>query len=451
MTTPATALPRDPGDWHRRVWLLAGPIILSNLSVPLTGAVDTAVVGHLPDPVYIGAVALGAVIFSFVFWGFGFLRMGTTGFVAQALGAGDQREVRSTVTRALLLALGFGLLLVLLQAPIALLVFHWIDSSATLRELARDYFTIRIWGAPGTLVNYVVLGALIGLQRTGVALLLQLVLNGANVLLDLVFVLGLGWTVQGVALASVLSEALAAGLGLWLLWRLLRPTSGERPFHPLLDPRRLRALLRVNGDIFVRTLCLTLAFYYFTLKGAELGDTTLAANAVLMHFQHFLAYGLDGFAHATEALAGSAYGARKRAAFRAAVRISTLWALVVAGLYALIYAVAGPLLIGLLTGIEAVRGEALAYLPWLLISPLVSVWSFQLDGIFIGTTRTREMRNGMLISLAVFLPAAWLLLPLWGNHGLWLALMLFMVARAMTLLAWYPAIERSLETDTCKA
>ncbi len=446
MTSPATVLPTTRAGWNRRILLLAGPIILSNLSVPLVGAVDTAVVGHLPNPVYIGAVALGAVIFSFVFWGFGFLRMGTTGFVAQAHGADDPREIRSSVARALLLALGFGGLLVLLQWPIAGLAFRWIASSEALDELARQYFTVRIWGAPATLINYVVLGALIGLQRTGSALIIQLVLNGANVLLDLVFVLGLGWTVQGVALASVLSETLAAGLGLWLLWRRLRPVDGERIFNPLLDPARLRALMRVNSDIFIRTLCLTGAFYYFTLQGASLGETTLAVNAVLMHFQHFLAHGLDGFAHAAEALVGSAYGARRREAFRAAVRVSSLWALLVAGLYTLIYAVAGPLLIGLLTGIEAVRGEALAYLPWLLISPLVSVWSFQLDGIFIGTTRTREMRNAMLISLLVFLVAVWLLLPVWGNHGLWLALMLFMVARALTLLICYPAIERSLET-----
>jgi multidrug resistance protein, MATE family len=445
MNASTEALPDSRAEWHRRVWRLAGPIIISNLSVPMVGAVDTAVVGHLPDPVFIGAVALGAVIFSFVFWSFGFLRMGTTGFVAQATGAGDAVEVRTSLLRALLLGLALALGLILLQAPIGWLAFVLLDSGERLEELGREYFTIRIWGAPATLANYAILGALIGLQRTGTALVLQLLLNGCNLLLDLLFVIGLGWNVAGVALASVLSESLAALAGLVLLYRLLRPAPGEQRCYPLLDAVRLRALFRVNGDIFIRTLCLSGAYYYFTVQGATLGTLTLAANAVLMHFQHLLAHGLDGFAHATEALAGSAYGARRRAAFRAAVRACTLWALLVALLYSLIYALAGPGLIALLTGIDSVRGEALAYLPWLLVSPLISVWSFQLDGIFIGTTRTTEMRNGMLIALAVFLPLVWLLPPLLGNHGLWLALMLFMVARALTLMVWYPRIERSLE------
>jgi MATE family multidrug resistance protein len=445
MNASTEALPDSRGEWHRRVWRLAGPIIVSNLSVPLVGAVDTAVVGHLPDPAYIGAVALGAVIFSFVFWSFGFLRMGTTGFVAQAFGAGDAIEVRTSLLRALLLGLALALGLILLQAPIGWLAFVLLDSGARLEALGQEYFTIRIWGAPATLANYAILGALIGLQRTGTALVLQLVLNGCNLLLDLLFVIGLGWNVAGVALASVLGESLAALVGLVLLHRLLRPAAGEQRCYPLLDAARLRALFRVNGDIFIRTLCLSGAYYYFTLQGATLGTLTLAANAVLMHFQHFLAHGLDGFAHATEALAGSAYGARCRAAFRAAVRACTLWALLVALLYSLIYTLAGPGLIALLTGIDSVRGEALAYLPWLLVSPLISVWSFQLDGIFIGTTRTTEMRNGMLIALAVFLPLVWLLPPLLGNHGLWMALMLFMVARTLTLVVWYPRIERSLE------
>jgi MATE family multidrug resistance protein len=399
------------------------------------------VVGHLPDPVYIGAVALGGIIFSFLFWGFGFLRMGTTGFVAQACGAGDAVEVRTTLARALLLGVGFGLALIVLQTPISLIAFQVLEGSAALESLAQDYYSVRIWSAPATLANYAILGCLIGIQNTRAVLLLQLVLNGTNVTLDLLFVMGLGWDVEGVALASVLAEYTAAGLGLWILTRSLRPRQEEPKLNPILDRDRIRALLHVNLNIFLRTLCLTLAFFYFTAMGTRLGEVTLAANAVLMHLQSFLAYGLDGFAHAAEALAGSAYGARNRAKFRAAVRSSSLWALIVAGLYSLVYALLGTTIIGLITGIEEVRATAATYLPWLVLSPLLSVWSFQLDGIFIGATRTAEMRNGMLLSLGVYLAGIWLLMPLLGNHGLWLSLMLFMVARAVTLAMWYPRIE----------
>jgi MATE family multidrug resistance protein len=410
------------------VWKLAGPIILSNMSVPLVGAVDTAVVGHLPDPIFIGAVALGAIIFNFLFWGFGFLRMGTTGFVAQAYGADDPTEVRSTLARALLLAAGFSLAVIALRGPIGLLAFWALEGSAPLESLADSYYVIRVWSAPAALANYAVLGCLIGIQNTRAALALQLVLNATNVLLDLIFVLALGWGVEGVAIASLLSEYLALAFGLVIVGRYLKRIGGEWNRSHILYMPRLKALLHVNFNIFVRTLCLIFAFFYFTAQGTKLGEITLAANAVLMHLQYFLAYGLDGFAHAVEALAGGAYGARNRSAFRAAVRVTTLWALVVAGV-----------------GIESVRLEAVRYLPWVLLSPIVSVWSYQLDGIFIGTTRPVEMRNGMLLSLLVYLIATWQLIPLWGNHGLWLSLMIFMVMRALTLGLWFARIERSIE------
>lgn len=445
MDKSSTALPTSTREWHRRVWKLAGPIILSNMSVPLVGAVDTAVVGHLPDPIFIGAVALGAIIFNFLFWGFGFLRMGTTGFVAQAYGADDPTEVRSTLARALLLAAGFGLAVIALRGPIGLLVFWAFEGSAPLESLANSYYVIRVWSAPAALANYAVLGCLIGIQNTRAALTIQLVLNATNVLLDLIFVLALGWGVEGVAIASLLSEYLALAVGLVIVARYLKRIGGEWNWSHILYMPRLKALLHVNFNIFVRTLCLIFAFFYFTAQGTKLGEITLAANAILMHLQYFLAYGLDGFAHAVEALAGGAYGARNRSAFRAAVRVTTLWALVLAGVYTLLYATLGTTIIGIITGIESVRLEAVRYLPWVLLSPIVSVWSYQLDGIFIGTTRPVEMRNGMLLSLLVYLIATWQLIPLWGNHGLWLSLMIFMVMRALTLGLWFGRIERSME------
>jgi len=429
---------------HRRVWRLAAPIILSNLSIPLLGAVDTAVMGHLPGAAYIGGVAIGALIFSYVYWGFGFLRMGTTGLVAQAFGAEDADEVRAILARAWLLAAGLGAVILILQKPIGMIAFAILDSSEEVRDLASRYYAIRVWGAPATLMNYVALGWLFGMQRMRAALALSVFMNGVNIVLDLVLVIGLGWGIAGVAWATFLSEWSALGLGVWLIARGLRAFGGAWHRPRILDGARIGALLKVNADIFVRTLCLVTAFAWFTAQGARMGDVLLAANAVLLNFQTFMAYGLDGFAHASEALIGGAIGARDPAALRSSVRVASLWALIVAALFSLVYFAAGPLIIFTMTDLQAVRSMALAFLPWAAISPLISVWSFQLDGIFIGATRTPEMRNGMLISLGIFLLAGWTLIPRLGNHGLWLALMLFMVARALTLGAWYPRIERGM-------
>jgi len=439
------ALPGDDGaGWHRRVWSLAGPIIVSNLSTPLLGAVDTAVVGRLPDAAYIGGVAIGAVIFSFLFWGFGFLRMGTTGFTAQAFGAGDMEELRAWLLRPLLLALALGALLILAQAPLGLAAFTLLDASAAVEGFARDYFNVRIWSAPATLTNYAVLGWLLGTRRAKTALAVQVFLNGVNIVLDFVFVIGLGWSVAGVAAASVIAEFAAAGLGLTIVLLSLKGAPGGLEFARVFRRERLVALFRVNFDIFLRTLALIFAFSYFTARGAEMGDVPLAANAILMNLQTFMAYGLDGFAHAAEILTGGAVGAGSAAAFRQAVRVSTVWAFGTAAGVALAYALAGPVIVALFTVVEEVRAAALAYLPWMIASPLVSVWSFQFDGIFIGATRTGAMRNAMAVSLAIFLGACWLLVPVLGNHGLWLAFMLFMVARAVSLGAAYPRLVKSL-------
>lgn len=439
------ALPGAPsGGWHGRVWLLAGPIIVSNLSTPLLGAVDTAVVGRLPDAAYIGGVALGAVIFNFLYWGFGFLRMGTTGFTAQAFGAGDADELRAALLRPALLALVLGLLLLVLQAPLGWIAFALLEASEEVEGFAGTYYGIRIWSAPAALLNYAVLGWLLGTQRARATLMLQVFLNGTNIVLDIAFVIGLGWGIAGVAWASVIAEVAAAGLGLAIIGRALRGAGGRWDPARMFRRDRLVALLRVNLDIFLRTLSLIVAFSYFTAQGAKMGDVPLAANAILMHLQAFVAYGLDGFAHAAEILAGGAVGARSRAAFRQAVRTSTVWALGTALGFAAVYALLGAPVVRLFTVIEEVRAAAIVYLPWLVLSPLISVWSFQLDGIFIGATRTGAMRNAMVLSLLAFLAAVWLLVPIWGNHGLWLAFALFMATRAVTLGAAYPRLERSI-------
>lgn len=429
---------------HRQIWRLAGPIIVANLSVPLLGAVDTAVMGHLPDAKFLGGVAVGAVIFNFIYWGFGFLRMGTTGLTAQAFGAQDGNELRAIFSRALMIAGAIGLLLWILQFPLMWGALTLFDASADVEALAKTYFQVRIWSAPAVLANYCLIGWFIGIQNTRAALILQIVLNGINIILDLVFVLGLGMTVTGVAAATVFAEYATVGVGFILIRRAYGKLGGRGIGTDLFNRTKLKRLIALNFDIMIRTLCLITAFAFFTRQGARYGDETLAANAVLLQFQQFLSFGLDGFAHAAEALVGGAIGARDHRAFRETVKLTGMWAIIVALLYTVVYAAAGGPIIALLTDIEQVRRIAEQFQFWLILSPFLSVWSFMLDGIFIGATRTAEMRNAMIASLGVFLASAWLLTPSLGNHGLWLALMIFMTVRALALAIYYPRIESSL-------
>ena len=446
MSAPhASSLPGGGlGRWNGRVWRLAGPIILANISTPLLGAVDTAVMGHLPDAAYIGGVAIGAMIFDFLFWGFGFLQMSTSGFTAQAQGSGDDVEVRATLIRAITLAVALGVLLVLLQIPIAYFAFALLDASPQVEGLARAYYAIRIWSGPFALANYVALGWLLGRQRPGLVLVLQLVLNGTNIVLDLLFVIGFGWGIEGVALATLIAQAGGLALALVFMRAAFLVRDPALTWSRLADRERLTALFHVNLNILIRTLCLIFAFAYFTARGAEMGDVILAANAVLMQFQLVSAYAMDGFAHAVEVLAGNALGRRSRTDFRQAVQVSTLWALGAAVLAALVFWVMGAQIIAQFSDIADVRRTAQTFLPWMILSPLVSVWSFQLDGIFIGTTRSAEMRNAMIASLAIYLAACSLPVPALGNHGLWLSLMVLMVARMATLAFYFPRLERAV-------
>ncbi len=424
-----------------RVWHLAWPVILSNVTTPLLGLVDTAVVGRLPGPEYIGAVAIGAAAFTGIFWMFGFLRMGTTGFIAQAMGADDFTEVRAILGRAVLIAILFGAMLVALQQPLWAGAVHLLDPSATVEALAEQYFTIRVWTGPATLVNYALLGFFIGLQRPRLALAIQIWLNGVNILLDLLFVIGLDMGVPGVAWATLIGEYSAAILGLVVALRVLRPHGGRFSWPAILDPMQCRRLLSANFDIFVRTACLIIAFSWATRVGARLGDLALAANAILMQMVHLLAYGLDGFAFAAEALVGGALGARSLNALRQAVVASTIWALVVSAGVALTYLVAGPLLIAVMTDQPEIQAAAETYLVWIVIYPLLAIWCYQLDGIFIGATQTAEMRNAMILSLGVFVVAILTLPDLFGNHGLWASLSILNIARTVTLGAYYRRIE----------
>lgn len=439
-----TALPS--AGWHARVLRLAVPIVLANLTQPLLSAADTAIAGHFPGMAALGGVALGGVFFNFVFWGCGFLRMGTTGLVAQAYGAGDQAGLRAVLLRALGLGFAIGAAILVLQVPLVHLALALLGGGAAVKANATAYCLARIWSAPAALGNYVVLGSLLGRQRPRLALLLQAVINLSNLVVALALVYGLGWGIAGLGGATAAADWIGLAVGAVLLRRLHHRGLPPVDWRAILASDALLRLLRVNSDIFLRTLCLLGAFGWFAHQGAGLGDAVLAANALLLNFQTFMALGLDGFAHAAEALVGAAIGAGDRHGFRMALKVTSQWAGAIALCFAATYALAGGTIIRLLTDQPAVRAVALAYLPWAAASPLVSVWSFELDGVFIGAMRTREMRNGMAVALVGFLGGVALLEPRLGNAGLWASLMIFMVLRAAVLGGFLGRIDRALAT-----
>jgi len=428
---------------HSDVLTIALPMIFSNVTTPLIGAVDTAVIGQLGAAHLIGAVAIGATIFTFFYWAFGFLRMGTTGLTAQACGAGRRREVLATLYRALLVAAAAGLAIIVLQPVIAAAGFTLMGASAEVEAAARTYFAIRIWSAPAALANYALLGWFIGLGRAGTAFRLQLLLNVTNIALDSLFVLGFGWGVAGVAAGTLIAEVSAAVAGLAIAARGAGTTGLRLPAWRVFNAGKLKRMLSVNGDIMIRTLSLLFAFSFFTAQGARSGDMILAANAILLHFLSVSAYFLDGVAYATEALTGKAIGARDPQRFADAVRLSSFWAAALSILASITFWALGGYVIDVMTVNDAVRALARDYLAWAALAPVAGVACFQLDGIFIGATRTRDMRNMMLASLALYIAAWAILTPLFGNHGLWAALMVLFAARALTLGIRYPYLKRA--------
>jgi len=423
---------------HRRVLVIALPIVASNVTVPLLGLVDTAVVGQLGEAAPIGAVGLGAVILSAFFWMFGFLRMGTTGLAAQAHGAGDAAETGAILKRGLLIAGAVGGLLIALQLPLIWGAFRLAPGSAEVEGLAAQYLQIRIWGAPATIGMYALTGWLIALERTRAVMALQVITNGANIALDLWFVLGLGWGVPGVALATLIAEWSGLVFGLWLVRDGLR-VQGARIF----DALKLRRMATVNGHIMIRSVLLQGCFTAFLFLSAGRGDLTIAANQILLQFLEVMAYLLDGFAFAAETLVGQAVGARNRARLAESVHLTSTWGLAGAALMAALFALLGPPIIDLMTTAEDVRAEARHYLPWVVAAPLVGIAAWMFDGIYIGATLTREMVLTAAFAAATYGLCVWLTWPL-GNHGLWLSLMLFNAARGLSQAVFYPRIARSL-------
>jgi MATE family multidrug resistance protein len=433
---------REPALTHARVFTVAVPIILSNATVPLVGIADTAVMGQLDDAALLGAVALASTIFSMLFWAFGFLRMGTTGLTAQAAGARDWAEVEAHLYRGLLIAGAAGFLLIAFNVPLALLSFHLIEASPAVETAAAEYFGLRILSAPAALGGYALVGWFIGLARADIAFVLQVFLDVLNMALNVLFVLGLGYGIEGVAVATVIAEYAALAVGLVIAWRIVARMGVKRDAAAILARDQLRRVLAVNADIMIRTLGLLFVFTFFMAESAGLGDVTLAANSVLRNFMILSAYVLDGFAHAAEVLAGQAIGARERQTFRRAAYLSSVWAFGLAVLVSLLFMLGGSWLIDLMTVTPEVRTLAREYLFWVALSPVLGVACFQLDGIFIGATRTKDIRNMMIVSVAAFFVAWAVLTPMFGNHGLWAALMVFFVIRALTLGWRYPALER---------
>lgn len=429
-------------DWrdrptHRRVWALAGPMILSNISVPLVALVDSAVIGHLPHAHQLGAVAVGASLYTFLAWAMGFLRMGTTGFAAQAAGRSDGAALRKILFQGLLLAVLLALVLGLFALPFSQLALGLMQPSADLKQLTLDFFHTRLFGLPAALASYALVGWFLGTQNARAPLAILLTTNLVNIALNLWFVIGLEWGVVGSARASVLAEWTGALLGLALTQQALRAYPGKVAWAALALWQSWRPLLAVNRDIFIRSLALQSVFFLITVQGARLGDATVAANALLLNGLLLTAHALDGLAHAVEALCGHAIGAHDRAALRRSLTIAAGWSLLASVAFAVVFMFAGHLFIQMQTDIPAVRETAFIYLPYLAALPLVAVWSYLLDGLFIGATRAREMRNAMVLSVVLVAPLAWFAQGL-GNHGLWLTFMVFMLLRGATLgiLAW---------------
>ena len=426
---------------HKKVLTIAFPMLISNISGPLLGMVDTAVLGHLEHAYYLGGAAVGAMLITLLIWISGFLRMSITGLVAQAFGRGDEKEVQGHAIRGGILALGLGLAFLVFHPLIRELGLWMADGSAEVRQQAQIYFDIRIWGLPFALLNLVLMGWLLGQQKSRAAMILVLVMNGINLVLDLWFVLGLNMGVAGAAWASVIAETACCLCGLWLFTS--RQLALKLPWKDV-DVSRdgFSTLLNLNRDILIRTLCLELCFAFVTFYGARLGDDIVATNAVLMNFLLFIALGLDAVAFAAEALIGEAKGAKDARLLNTYVGVTFIWSSALALVYALIFLLFGRHIIGLMSDIPSVLELSQNYLVYIVILPIAGYGCFLLDGVFIGLTRGKEMRNGMLISVfAGFFPIWWLLRD-YGNHALWVALLSLMLLRGVTLAVSYFKLHR---------
>jgi len=417
---------------------------LANATIPILGAVDTGVVGQMGLAVPIGAVGIGAIIISAIYWLFGFLRMGTTGLTAQAIGSNDHSETSALLVRGILIGLGAGLVLIMTQIPLFSAALGIAPASFEVESLAQEYLKIRVYSAPAAIAIFGITGWLIANERTRAVLVLMLLINSINIVLDFVFVLRLGWGVEGVAFATLIAEWSGLFFGLWLARKGFK-NGYWKNWSQIFDRARLTKMAKVNSDILIRSVLLEIAFVSFLFLGSSFDDATLAANQVLIQFLNITAYAMDGFAFAAEALVGKALGAKNRLIFRRSAVMTSQWGFGSVVVMALAFYVFGNTIINVMTTAEDVRAVSYEYLPWMVLAPLVGAAAWMLDGIFIGATRTADMRNMMFISFCVYLIALALLLPKYGNHGLWASLIIFSIARGVTLGYKYPKLEASVE------
>lgn len=431
---------------HKTIITIAFPAILANSSAPMVGLVDTWAIGHLADPAYLAAIGLGSIIFNFVFWAFGFLRMGTTGTVAQAWGKNDSEGLVAGIWRSFTLAFAFGAVLLITQELILMLAISALAPPETVAQLTNEYFHIRIWAAPATLLVYAISGVFFGLAKTGAVLAQQLVLNITNAILNICFVVVLGLGVAGVAWGTLIAQWLAAIVGLWLLARILGPgvlLTGLKNTHTwmLLG---FKNLIAVNGFIFIRTILLMTALSLVMRVSGAMGEVEMAASHVVMQFMLLISLGLDGFAHATEALAGAAWGDGKARVFRRWVILTSLWALAASVVYSLLFLLAGNAITGLLTDIVAIRLGVAELMPLVVALPVVSVACYQFDGVYIAATAGAAMMVTMAVAFALYISSLHLLVGHYGLYGLWGAMLIFMAARGIAQAIWYPRLESSL-------
>jgi len=417
--------------------------MLSNVTEPMIGVVNTAVIGQLPGAYYIGAITVGALIFNFIYWGFGFLRLGTGGLTAQATGRGDAPELVAVLIRALIIAAIAGIAIILLSPLIGRLAFGLLDGSAEVESHAATYFYIRVFSAPFALTSFCLIGWFVGQGRARTAFIIQLYLNLTNMALSVLFVMGFGMTSDGVALAALIAEVTAALVGLIIAFRRLREMGARFEGARIFDRAKLIRTLVINRDIMIRTVCLVLVFSWFTARGAKASDVIVSANAILMHFFDVSAFLIDGFAFATEALVGQSIGARDRRRFNRAVQLTSIWAVVVGLLTFAVIWIGGPSFIDFMTVNRDVRETARHYLHWAALAPLIGVACFQYDGIYTGATQTADMRNMMLVSMIVFFLAWWPLEQFYGNHGLWASMIVFFAARGIFFALRMPALRRT--------
>ena len=428
---------------NHKIWGIAWPAILSNISIPLLGLVDAAILGHLGSTQYLGAVAIGGALLSFLYWGFSFLRMGTTGLVAKAMGAGKEQEARLILAQSCILAMALALLVVVAHPLWLGLGFMLMAAQADISALADSYATIRVFSAPAVLVTYAIVGWFIGRQNTRWPMVIVVLTNAVNIGLDFLFIIELEMYSDGAAMATVIAEYMGCALALYGVWRNLSGAPDPAFYQQLKSWRAYQRLLRSNRDLFIRTICLLASFAFFTSMGDKMGSDVLAANTLMMQLVLMAAYAMDGFAFAAEALSGNRLGARDLPGFYKSVHYCSFWSGVAAVLMSLFFLLFHSQLFALMTNIDSVKVLLNTYVPWLILLPLVAAPSYLMDGVFIGSAETRYMMLTMLFSVfLVYLPL-WYLTRGFGNHGLWFAFCAFNGARGISLFLCYRKISIS--------